>query len=120
MKPRALVAVEIQQRRWIIGALALQVVGIRSSRRDWRHERVDSFNRVIEQQPPLCDHVMAAARAAAQQFHEVETLANYTFVGVEAVIRNNDEHGFRSHLAFFDSRPDSAQQCVQLTQHLQM
>jgi hypothetical protein len=61
---RALVAVEVQKRGRVHGALALEVEGLLGRRVNQRDERVDALQRVVIQKPPLGDDVVAAALGA--------------------------------------------------------
>ena len=63
---------------------------------------------------------MSAAARAAEQFYQIETLADYALVGVESVIRDDDKRGFRGHWTSFNRCPDAAHHCVEFAQHLQM
>ena len=116
----ALVAVEIQHGRRILTALFFQIVGLGAGRGDRGHKGIDALQRVIQQQTPLCDHVMPAARITAEQFHQIEALADDSLVSVEAVIGKNDQGGFGSHWTLLNRGPYSTHHGVKGTQGHQM
>ncbi len=101
----ALVAVEVDDGRRVGSALALEVVGVFGRRVDEGDERVDALQRVVAQQPPLGDDVVAAARGAAEHLDEVVALTVDALVGVGAVVGDEDERRLRRPRASSGSRP---------------
>ena len=86
MKPGALVTVEIQRCRRVIGALSGQIERLGCGGGNQRRERVNAFKGVVHQEAPLGRNVVPATRGAAEQLHQIKTLADHSLVGVEAMV----------------------------------
>src|SRR5262245_873124 len=63
---------------------------------------------------------MTAARPAAEQLHQIKTLANDALVGIKTMIGNHDQRGVGSHLTVLNSGPQAAEQRVDRLQRRQM
>jgi hypothetical protein len=112
----ALVAVEIDEGRRVLGALALQVEGFLRVVVEERDERVDALERVVVHHPALGDDVVSAAGGAVEEVDEVVALAVDALVGVDAVVGDEDEGGLFGERRAADGRPDAADEGVEFAQ----
>ncbi len=110
----ALVAVEVDERGRVRRALPLQVEGVLGRRVDERDERVDSFERVVAEEPALGDDVVAAARGRGEELDEVVALAVDALVRVRAVVGDEDEDGVGRERRALRGSPDAPDERVQL------
>src|ERR1044072_5244759 len=93
MKRGAFVAVEVEHRGRIRGALALEMVGIGLRCRDDRYKRIPALDRIVEHQATFGDHVVSATLATAKQLYEIVALAVDLLITIDAVIGNQYDSG---------------------------
>src|SRR5258707_4522679 len=120
MESGAFVAVEIQKRCRVLSTLFLQIMRLRRSGGNRRHEQVDRLQRIIHQQAPFSDYVVSAAGVTTQQPDQIESLTDDALVGIKAVIGNDNQHCFWAELALLNPGPNSADQAVDVAQRRQM
>src|ERR1044072_1628127 len=105
MQRSAFVAVEVEHRCWIRGALALEIVGIGGRCGDQRHKRIHALDRIVEHQATFGDHVMTATLATAKQFYEIVSLAVDVWIAINPVIGNQYDSSLVREWALLNCGP---------------
>ena len=75
-------------------------------------EWINALERVIHHQAALGDYVMPATCRAAEQLHQVVSLANDIRISVGSMIGHQHQYRIFRDRRFLDRGPDAADSCV--------
>src|SRR5438270_7532885 len=71
-------------------------------------EWIDALERVIHHQAALGDYVMPTTCRAAEQLHQIVSLANDIWISVSSMIGHQHQHRVFRYRRFLDRGPDAA------------